>query len=92
MATDDFAPLKTTTVKAPAAAEPSPTGKLMEITGGQDGTVKPDGTFVGETDAIVDRWFSDTFPGSVVARDTPTWNFVSAAKDDLKRRLQRKEG
>lgn len=91
MPADDWTP----PAKPPiaAATEPNPLGKLMEITGGQDGVVKPDGTFVGAIDLIVDDWFSSTFPGSVVARDTPTWNFVSAAKDDLKRRLlQRKEG
>jgi hypothetical protein len=41
-------------------------------------------------DAIVERWWQDHFPGSVVARVTETWNHAFAAKENLKRRL--KEG
>ena len=41
-------------------------------------------------DTIVERWWADHFPGSVVARVTETWNHAFAAKEELKRRL--KEG
>ena len=40
-------------------------------------------------DALIERWFQDHFPNSPVARDTAAWNHAMAAKDDLKRRLQK---
>ncbi|MBV9861888.1 MAG: hypothetical protein JO267_07045 [Alphaproteobacteria bacterium] len=43
---------------------------------------------VCDTDAVVERWWSDHFPGSSVAQNTVTWNIAFAAKEDLKRRLQ----
>jgi hypothetical protein len=39
-------------------------------------------------DAIVDLWWDDHFPGSVVAQVTPAWNHAFAAKEELKRRLR----
>ena len=39
------------------------------------------------TDAIVDGWFADHFPGSIVAQTTEVWNHVHAAVAELKRRL-----
>lgn len=39
------------------------------------------------TDAVVDGWFRDHFPGSPVARVTGAWNHLYAALPDLKRRL-----
>lgn len=38
-------------------------------------------------DALVERWWSDHFPGSPVAALTPAWNHAFAAKEELKRRL-----
>ncbi len=38
-------------------------------------------------DALVERWFFETFHGSLVARSTDVWNAVHDAKEDLKRRL-----
>ncbi|MGD9613836.1 MAG: hypothetical protein AB7H90_01415 [Alphaproteobacteria bacterium] len=38
---------------------------------------------------IVDQWWQDFFPGSEVARNTEAWNMAFAAKEDLKRRLER---
>ena len=38
-------------------------------------------------DDVVERWFFDSFHGSVVARSTEVWNHVHGAKDELKRRL-----
>ena len=38
-------------------------------------------------DDLVERWFFESFHGSVVARATDVWNHVHAAKDELKRRL-----
>lgn len=41
-----------------------------------------------KSDALVERWFSDHFPNSVVARaGSEVWNLVLGAKDELKRRL-----
>lgn len=37
--------------------------------------------------AIIERWFMDHFPGSVIARDVESWNKALAAKEDLKVRL-----
>lgn len=38
--------------------------------------------------SVIDRWFNDKFPGSLVARDTDTWNFVRQAVEELKERLK----
>lgn len=40
-----------------------------------------------DTNELIERWWSDHFPGSVVARDTQAWNHAFAAKEDLKHRL-----
>jgi hypothetical protein len=37
--------------------------------------------------ALVERWWSDHFPGSLVAVATAAWNHAFAAKEELKRRL-----
>lgn len=37
--------------------------------------------------SIIDRWFSTTFPSSVIAQTTEGWNFVSNAKEELKKLL-----
>jgi hypothetical protein len=42
-------------------------------------------------DALIERWWEDHFPGSAVARDTQAWNVAHAAKEVLKRLLQRGE-
>jgi hypothetical protein len=39
------------------------------------------------TDALVERWWADLFPGSPVGQLTEAWNHAFAAKEDLKRRL-----
>jgi len=41
------------------------------------------------TDALVEDWWSDHFPGSAVAQVTAAWNVAFAAKEDLKQRLQK---
>ena len=40
-------------------------------------------------EALIERWWEDHFPGSAVARDTQAWNIAHAAKEALKRLLQR---
>ena len=40
------------------------------------------------SEALVERWWADHFPGSPVAQVTRAWNHALAAKEDLKRRLQ----
>ena len=44
-------------------------------------------TKAAATDAIVERWFFESFHGSPVARSTEAWNVVHGAKEELKRRL-----
>ena len=36
---------------------------------------------------LIERWWEDHFPGSVVARDTAAWNVAHTAKETLKRLL-----
>jgi hypothetical protein len=52
----------------------------------EDGPVEP-----SPFDALVERWWADHFPGSAVARDTQAWNVAYAAKEALKRILQKQE-
>jgi len=40
-------------------------------------------------DALIERWWSDHFPGSAVGRDTAAWNAAHTAKEALKRLLVR---
>ena len=40
-------------------------------------------------DQLIERWWQDHFPGSAIARDTQAWNAAYAAKEALKRLLQR---
>ena len=42
-----------------------------------------------ETDKLIDVWWTDHFPGSVVGRFELAWNHTFAAVQDLKRRLRR---
>lgn len=35
----------------------------------------------------VEKWWTDHFPGSAVARNVEAWNVAHAAKEELKRRL-----
>jgi len=37
--------------------------------------------------ALIERWWSDHFPGSPVAAITAAWNHAFAAKEELKRLL-----
>ena len=41
------------------------------------------------SDALVEQWWNDHFPGSAVARVTAAWNAAFTAKEDLKRRLKK---
>ena len=36
---------------------------------------------------LIERWWEDHFPGSIVARHTEAWNVAHAAKEALKRLL-----
>ena len=38
-------------------------------------------------DALIDRWWTEHFPGSPVAQVTQAWNHALAAKEALKRIL-----
>ena len=40
-------------------------------------------------DALVERWWADHFPGSVVAAYTQAWNVAYSAKEALKALLRR---
>ena len=37
---------------------------------------------------LIERWWTDHFPSSAVARDTQAWNIAHAAKEKLKRLLK----
>jgi hypothetical protein len=38
-------------------------------------------------DALIERWWTEHFPGSPVAQVTQAWNHALAAKNELKRLL-----
>ncbi len=40
-------------------------------------------------ETLIERWWEDHFPGSLVARDTEAWNVAHAAKETLKGILAR---
>ena len=40
-------------------------------------------------DQLIERWWQDHFPGSAIARDTQAWNAAFAAKEALKRLLNK---
>ena len=39
-------------------------------------------------DELIERWWTDHFPGSPIARDTQAWNVAYTAKETLKRLLK----
>lgn len=60
----------------------------MNDTGVSQGTIVPEPqASSGHHDALVERWWTDHFPGSPVAAVTAAWNHAFAAKEELKRRL-----
>jgi hypothetical protein len=44
----------------------------------------------GDSEALVDKWWADHVPGSVVAGNTEIYNHMYKALEDLKRRLARR--
>jgi hypothetical protein len=53
-----------------------------------------DSDTIQTTDAVsieqlVERWWSDHFPGSAIARDTQAWNVAHLAKERLKQLLKK---
>lgn len=40
-------------------------------------------------ETLIERWWDDHFPGSPVAQVTQAWNHAFAAKEELKRLLQK---
>lgn len=44
-------------------------------------------SMVEKLNALIDHWRFEAFHGSVVAREVGVWNFVHAATEDLKRRV-----
>jgi len=60
----------------------------MEETAPSDVAGPPSGVpDAGSPEDIVERWWTDHFPGSPVAQVTSAWNHAFAAKEELKRRL-----
>ncbi|MGH7059694.1 MAG: hypothetical protein ACREFH_04840 [Stellaceae bacterium] len=57
-----------------------------------DEATAADTPIVSPVDKLIERWWEDHFPGSVVARDTEAWNIAHAAKETLKRLLARDQG
>lgn len=73
------------------AAENSAPAKPVVPTKGDATKVIIDGSSIASRPsfevATIETWFAETFPGSVVSRDTEVWNFVMKAKSDLIKRL-----
>ena len=45
-----------------------------------------------EPSAIIDQWFQETFPNTTeIAGNTPVWNFMMKAVEDLKKRLAKED-
>ena len=64
--------------KAPAEAKPAPAAQKPA----------PAATPAAKVSAAdIERWFVESFHGSVVAQNTQTFNHVRRAVDELKRRL-----
>jgi hypothetical protein len=55
-----------------------------------EGTRRRRGRHDDDAGDIVERWFTDHFPGSVVAGNTEIYNHVYKATEELKRRLSRR--
>ena len=62
----------------------------MDETAASDVAAPPPGDpgASGSLEDIVERWWTDHFPGSPVAQVTSAWNHAIAAKEELKRRLK----
>lgn len=73
-------------VTAPAGPPPPP---LRPDAPGQPPTPAPAAPVAAPTDALVDQWWNDHFPGSAIAQVTAAWNVAFAAKEDLKQRLKK---
>ena len=70
----------------PAAAPPS----APPLRPGAPGEAPPPAVAsTAPSDALVERWWNDHFPGSAVAQLTAAWNVAFAAKEDLKQRLKK---
>lgn len=54
----------------------------QELQGPAGGASDPDPV------AIVEKWFLDSFPNTVVSRDVEIWAVVFHAAEDLKKRLR----
>jgi hypothetical protein len=81
-------------VDDPANAENRLLGETPPPVGGsQDGVPAtpgpPEGIFPHPLEALIERWWADHFPGSVVARYTECWNYAHSAKEALKALLRR---
>jgi hypothetical protein len=72
----------------PQAAPPAPPPSLRPAAPGIVAPAPAAAPVPVASDVLVDAWWADTFPGSVVGRSTDVWNFVFVAKEDLKRRLK----
>jgi hypothetical protein len=73
---------------APAAASPAAPPQLRPAAPGLAAAPPAAVAAPSPTDALVERWWDDFFPGSPVAQSTAAWNTAFAAKQELKRRLQ----
>jgi hypothetical protein len=74
---------------APEAPPAAPSGSLRPAAPGLSAAPAATGGApqAEPSDALVERWWNDYFPGSPVAQVTAAWNVAFAAKEELKRRL-----
>jgi hypothetical protein len=52
-------------------------------------SASPPGLTATSVESLIERWWADHFPGSPVAQVTQAWNHAFAAKEELKRRLEK---
>lgn len=76
---------------AAAEAVPAPSPQPAPLRPAAPGQAPPPAPAAAPapTDALVEQWWSDHFPGSAVAQVTAAWNVAFAAKEDLKQRLRK---
>jgi len=68
--------------EAPAASAEAPTLTIAAPAPDPEGDARR-----GTIHTLVEEWWGDHFPGSVVGRSTEIWNYVHGAKEALKAKL-----
>jgi hypothetical protein len=80
---------RTAAAASPAAPAAVASPPLRPGAPGEAPTSAPEAPVIAPTDAVIEAWWNDHFPGSAVAQVTAAWNVAFAAKEDLKQRLKK---